>query len=222
MARKGMGLLLAGGAALVLMSGGKKKKKKKTTNGTGDGGYSPDDDGSIYDDGGELDGPYADDGGETKVPPPKQDPSRPSGKPPGGDSFDAAYWGATLEEQLANIRDHFRKLGYSNVQEGPYPMNILGPKGSTQVQNIDGSTGAVGGGDDQKDATVAMFQSDYNKVSRLNKAEKVYQQNMGGLAVDGFIGPQTLNALRYAKTGLPGGKSWKPDLIQQAALKGIS
>lgn len=213
MAKKGIGILLAGGAALLFMGSSKKKKKKKVSG--ADAGYDPD---AGYDS--DTDGPYSD--GDTVPPPPADtDPSRPSGNPPGGDAFDASYWGATLEEQLTNIRDHFRWLGYSNVEEGPYPMNILGPKGTVEIQNIDGSMGKLGGNDDAPSDVVAGFQSDYNKISRLNAAEKIYQNRMGGLAVDGFVGPKTLNALRYAKTGLPGGKSWKPDLINQAAIKGI-
>jgi len=217
MAKKGIGILLAGGAALIFMGGKKKKKKKSSGSDAGfdaDSGYDPT---AEYGDS----GPYSD--GSTEPPPPaEEDPSRPSGNPPGGDTFDASYWGATLEDQLTNIRDHFRWLGYSNVEEGPYPMNILGPSGTVEIQNIDGSMGKLGGNDDAPSDVVAGFQSDYNKISRLNAADKIYQNKMGGLAVDGFVGPKTLNALRYAKTGLPGGKSWKPDLINQAAIKGIS
>src|SRR5690606_35327390 len=122
------------------------------------------------------------------VPKPSSDPSRPSGNPPRGSEYDPDYWGSTEEERLISIRQHFADLGYP-VEIGPYPMNLLGPKGTVEMQNIDGTMGKLGGKDDSKNAIVEKFQKDYNIISRLNKAEKVYSQSMGGLSVDGFVGP---------------------------------
>lgn len=217
MARKGLGLLLAGGAALVLMSGKKKKKKKS---GSGDGGGGSFDDLPAYDDdvygGDDVTDP-------TPKPAPEKvptvtDPKRPAGKPPRGDSYDGAYWGPDLDAQMTNIRQHFADLGY-DVEVVPAPMNYMGPKGREEIENYpSGDPGKIGGGDDKPDETVRKFQREYNIVSRLNKAEKLYPDNMGGLNTDGFVGPQTLNALRYANEKLP--KPW-PDLLKQAELKGI-
>lgn len=197
-------LLLAGGAALLL--GG--KKKKKTSDKPGGTGF---DDLPKFDD----DTPY------TPTPAPKPSgPSRPAGNPPLGDSYDADYWGSTSEERLTKIRQYFKSLGYA-VEVSAHPMNILGPKGTVEMENIDGTMGKLGGDDDKKNAIVEQFQRDYNRVSRLNKAEKLYAQPMGGLSTDGLVGPYTLNGLRYAHDGKPGDKAW-PDLVKMADMKGIS
>jgi len=196
---------LAGGAALLM---GKKKKKKKSS--SSDSAPSYGDFPSVDPD------PYI-----PPSPAPKpQAPSRPAGTPPNGDSYDADFWGSNTDERLTKIRQFFADLGYP-VEVGPWPMNILGPLGTAEMQNKDGTTGKLGGGDDEPSAIVRQFQNDYNRVSRLNKAEKVYSQSMGGLDKDGLVGPYTLNALRYAHDDKPGDKAW-PDLIQMADLKGIS
>ncbi len=210
MAKSAMPLLLvAGGAALLLT--GKKKKKKKTTGDVGG------------------DTPYTPSGGEDvpvyTAPPPAdkkpRDPSRPVGSPPRGSNYDAAYWGSNTEERLISIRQHFVNLGYP-VQVSAHPMNILGPKGDFELENIDGSKGKLGGNDDRPNPTVTNFQRDYNRISRLNKAEKFIQANMGGLADDGAVGPLTLNGLRTATEVVKASaKGWK-DLLLMASNKGIS
>jgi len=143
-------IALAGGAAL-LMSRKKKKKKATTTN-----GYEvlPDDNGF------ELP-PIADD----KKPPPKKTSKRPSGNPPGGDSYDAAYWGDSTIARMTSIRQHFADLGYP-VEVGPWPMNRIGPKGEFEVTNQDGTKGKLGGNDDEPSDVVRRFQNEYNAVSR--------------------------------------------------------
>lgn len=197
-------LLAAGGAALLL--GGKKKKKKTTENGEAPYESTPSDEPTPY---------------IPPTPAPKPTtPTRPAGNPPRGDSYDGNYWGATPDERLKGIRQHFVDLGYQ-VQVIPHPMNFLGPKGGTELVNTDGSKGKLGGGDDDPNATVKRFQHEYNMVSRLNKADKIYSQSMGGLDEDGMVGPYTLNGLRYAKEGLPGGKTWN-DLLLMATNKGIT
>jgi len=203
-------LLLAGGAALLL---GKKKKKSSSKADTG----------PTYDDlpSGDDTTPYDI---PTKPAPKPSAPDRPSGSPPRGDQYDAGYWGSTPEERRTAIREHFKYLGYP-VEVGPWPMNILGPKGSEEMENIDGTKGKLGGDDDKPNETVRLFQKNYNQVSRLNKAEKIFPAKMGGLDKDGLVGPYTLNGLRYAveelKAGKGGGKTWK-DLISMAELKGIN
>ncbi len=207
-------LLLVGGAALLMT--GKKKKKKSTGEAT-----------SIYDDLPDDTG-FDEEEPDLYIPPaPVQkppSPSRPSGNPPNGDSYDGAYWGGNTEERLISIRQHFRDLGY-NVEVGPWPMNNLGPKGTVEMENKDGSKGKLGGEDDEKSAVVLDFQGNYNQVSKLNKAEKVFSANMGGLNKDGLVGPYVLNGLRYAvgqiNAGLSQGKKWQ-DLVQMAVLKGIN
>ncbi len=214
MAKSAMPLLLvAAGAALLL--GTKKKKRSTTSSGTTD------------------DTPYdlpAFDEEAVYVPPdpaPKpRTPNVPAGNPPRGDSYDAGYWGSTSDERLSNIRSHFVQLGY-NVEVGPWPMNVLGPKGDHELTNKDGTKGKLGGDDDQPNETVRDFQRNYNQVSRLNKAEKYFepigQSTMGGLAKDALVGPYTLNGLRFAVEEIKAGKGkpW-PDLITQANLKGIN
>lgn len=199
MAKSALPLILGAGA-IALIATGKKKKKTKSSD-------VPDEP-----------PPYIPD--LPPAPKPKPDSKRPSGNPPRGDSYDGNYWGSNSEERLASIRQHFVELGYQ-VEVGPWPMNELGPKGTVELKNKSGSMGKLGGDDDKPNATVARFQRDYNIVSRLNKAEKIYPQSMGGLADDGLVGPYTLNGLRFAVEELPGGKKWK-DLLQQAALKGIT
>jgi hypothetical protein len=205
MAKSAMPLLLGLGAAALLL--GTKKKKKSAPAPTPD--FIPDE--NYEDDA--L--PYIPDA----APAPK-DSSKPSGNPPRGDTYDEAYWGASHNERLENIRKHFVFLGYP-VDVIPYPMNILGPDGDISMPNYDNSIGKLGGGDDQPNSDVRAFQHDYNVVSRLNKAEKIYGQAMGGLYEDGLVGPFTLNGLRYAKEGLPGGKKWS-DLVALAHTKGIA
>lgn len=209
MAKSTFPIILLGGGLALLLSGGKKKSKKKKSSDT------------VQDDFVEPDG-FDEDFYVPPTAPPKpapSDPSRPSGNPPRGDSYDGSYWGDALEDQLTSIRQHFANLDY-DVNVGPWPMNKLGPKGTLEIVNEDGSVGKLGGDDDSPSETVRKFQKEYNTVSRLNKADKIYSQNMGGLATDGLVGPYTLNALRYANEGLPGGKMWT-DILMTARNKGI-
>ncbi len=221
MAKSAMPLLLvAGGAALLL---GTKKRKKKSTPSTGTTDTTGTD--TPYD----L--PEMDEEAVYIPPPPQPKPRAsdvPAGNPPRGDTYDAGYWGGTSDERLEKIRGHFLYLGYA-VEIGPWPMNILGPKGEHELTNKDGTKGKLGGDDDQPNETVRDFQKNYNQVSRLNQAEKYFepvgQASMGGLAKDALVGPYTLNGLRFSveelKSGKAGGKTWN-DLITQANLKGIN
>lgn len=191
--------LLLGVGAIALLAGGKKKKKK-----TGNG-YQP----SAADD------------VPSYVPPPvtpRPQPgakTKPSGNPPRGDKYDGPYWGADADARLTSIREHFKKIGYS-VEVGAWPMNKLGPKGSVELKNKDGTVGKLGGEDDEPSATVLQFQKDYNAVSR----SKVFVAGMNGLSPDGLVGPYTLNGIRYVVQSLQS-KTW-PDLIQEATIKGYN
>lgn len=190
-------LLALAGAAIVLS---KKKKKKKTTTGGGD---------DVY---GDFDLPVIPDSPD---PPPKKDSKRPSGNPKRGDSYDADYWGSNTLERMTNIRQHLADFGYP-VEVGPWPMNIIGPKGTLEVENHDGTMGRLGGNDDKSDATVRQFQNEYNAVSRCKELPDV----VGGLAPDGLVGYYTLNAIRAVKEGL-GAKSWQ-DVVKTCATKGFT
>lgn len=190
-------LLALAGVGAVLMS--KKKKKKKTTTGGG----------TDY---GEFEMPVIPDSPE---PPPKKTSKRPSGNPPGGDSYDADYWGSNTIERMTKIRQYFADLGYS-VEVGPWPMNKIGPKGTMEVKNQDGTIGRLGGNDDESNDTVRKFQNDYNAVSRCKELSGV----SGGLAPDGLVGYFSLNGLRAAHDSL-GAKTWQ-DVLKTCANKGFT
>lgn len=190
-------LLVAAGAAAVLLS---KKKKKNTSSGSSDTG--------TYDD---LDLPPI---ADTSEPPPEKDSKRPAGDPPGGDSYDADYWGSNTLERMTKIRQHFADLGYG-IEVGPWPMNHIGPKGTMEVENQDGTMGRLGGNDDKSSPIVRQFQNDYNAVSRCKEVSGL----VGGLAPDGLVGYFTLNGLRTAHESL-GAKSWQ-DILRTCATKGF-
>ncbi len=200
-------LLGLGGAALLL--GGKKKKKKTTDTGGFDdvGTYTPDPDIEPY------------------IPPdpaPKPAaPDRPAGNPPGGAEYNPTYWGADTDARLISIRQHFADLGFQ-VEVSAHPMNILGPKGEFELENIDGTLGKLGGDDDKSNDIAKEFQRQYNMISRLNKAEKFVPESMGGLDKDGKVGPYTLNGLIEAKKVTTAtAKRWS-ELVLQATNKGIA
>jgi len=131
------------------------------------------------------------------APPSKRPPGRPPG-PTGEPGYDTQYWDPI---GAMGIRSHFAEFGYP-VDVNDQPLNDVGPDGS------------LGGGDDLPNETVRRFQNEYNAVSR----SKVFASGMGGLAPDGYVGPQTLNALKFIKDNI-GGKRW-PDVVRDAANKG--
>lgn len=189
-------IALAGGAALLMS---RKKKKKK----------APVDDG----------GDYGDFDFDPVVPPSpkpaKKTSKRPSGSPPRGDTYDADYWGDNTLARMTSIRQHFADLGY-DTKVGPWPMNKIGPKGTMEVKNEDGSMGKLGGNDDEVSMAVMQFQNDYNAVSRCKELAGL----IGGLAPDGLVGYYTLNGLRAAKEKL-GAKTWD-DTLKTCATKGFT
>lgn len=185
-------LLLLGGAAVLAM-GGKKKKK-----------------------GPDIVPPLED------LPPPPPAPNgssaywKTAGNPPGGKSYDPNYWGSSTDERIETIRKYFSAFGYP-VEIGPWPMNKMGPLGTTEVTNEDGTKGKIGGGDDgPANEIVRQFQRDYNIVSKAKKFGG--SQKMGGLNPDGYVGYYTLNGLRFVKENL-NGKLWQ-DAIQEAKNAG--
>lgn len=135
--------------------------------------------------------------------------------PPRGNTYDGPYWDKSSgKPRLTSIRKHFSKLAYA-VKVGPWAMNSLGPAGSIEFENEDGTVGKLGGGDDKKSPIVKSFQIDYNIVSRA----KTFVGGMGTLKEDGFVGNYTLNGLRYVTEKI-GGKHW-PDIVKEAKNKGI-
>ena len=116
---------------------------------------------------------------------------------------------------MTSIRQHFADLGY-DTKVGPWPMNKIGPKGSFEVKNEDGSTGKLGGNDDEVSMIVMRFQNDYNAASRCKEIVEL----IGGLAPDGLVGYFTLNGLRTAKDKL-GAKTWQ-DVLRTCATKGFT
>lgn len=126
----------------------------------------------------------------------KKKSTTPSGKPPGspppyGDScfpqsmggtqaYDHNFWDAGgVVPARERIFNHFEALGYQTPTD-------------RSTMNDPGPDAALGGGDDVPNAEVANFQKDYNRGSR----RKLFP-NMGGLWEDGFVGPCTLNGVKY-------------------------
>jgi hypothetical protein len=121
---------------------------------------------------------------------------RPTSKPPGspppyGDScfppsmggtqaYDNAFWdeGGPVPAR-ERIFNYFQLLGYATPAD-------------RSTMNDPGPDAALGGGDDVPNAEVKRYQKDYNAASRAN----VFP-NMGGLWEDGYVGPCTLNGLKY-------------------------
>lgn len=140
----------------------------------------------------------------------RQPGGRPSGHPPpygfacfppdygGNNAYDKAYWDAGGDTAArARIFEAFEELGYSTPTDRD-TMNQLGPDDE------------LGGGDDVPNPEVSRFQSDYNSVSRWGK----FLTGMGGLDVDGKVGPCTVNALKYVLDNL-GNEEW-PDIVGES------
>lgn len=107
---------------------------------------------------------------------------RPSGDPPPGGCrdgwYDTTFWDAgTPEDARQRIVDVFHQIGYSFL-------------GTTKTD-----------GTFKRSGTAKQFQEDYNLVSRSGE----FRPNMGGVAMDGLVGPCTLTALSYVLTA-PGEK----------------
>ena len=118
-----------------------------------------------------------------------------NGKP--DPSWDDPYWsaeGPTIFRQM--ILDHFKSLGYSTPADRD-TMNALG------------TDAKMGGGDDVANPEVSRFQGHYNAVSRHGQ----FPGPMGKLLVDGFVGPCTLNALKYVVTNGGNAQSWRAAVI---------
>lgn len=146
-------------------------------------------------------------------PEPKKGPlggGRPKGDPPGGDSYDSAYWGSGNSARQ-KILLHFKALGYS-VPIDRDTMNELG------------ADGKLGGGDDIPNPEVKRFQHDYNNVSRIGGDMVLghpVPTGMGGLSEDGFVGPYVLNGLKYLNENSFLGMAQWAEAKKQAAQKGF-
>ncbi len=179
---KGAGalLLLAGGAALLLVGGKKKKKAGIELADLPGGDDCPD--GSVYD-------PVTEKCSPIKKSAPRTVRTNPPN--PAGGAYDHKYWDKSQGGGgAALIRSHL------NMVVPPVPIN------ETPMNNP-GPDGKLGGGDDVPNATVRRFQSEYNGISRLGKSGAVVfgqtvPGNMGTLSTDGYVGPKTLNALKFA------------------------
>lgn len=142
-------------------------------------------------------------------------PKRPPGDPPpfgrscfpvefGGQArYDESFWdagGRAVARQ--RIFDVFEDFGYQ-TPAGRDTMNDPGPDA------------ALGGGDDVPNAEVSRFQREYNAVSRWGG----FLSNMGGLDVDGFVGPCTLNGLKVLLDNV-GEDDWQ-SFVSQARSAGF-
>jgi len=115
------------------------------------------------------------------VPPPIRggitiNPGLPGTVPVPGSTYSTARW-----PNPRSIRQAFADLGYLAQSEvNNQPLNDVGPDG------------ILGGGDDLPSSTVSLFQGEFNAVAR---AGLVDPSTRWRVTVDGFVGPQTLNAL---------------------------
>ena len=126
--------------------------------------------------------PPGDDNDDVDVEDPVKPPSggggapkikRPSGDPPPGGCrdgwYDKTFWDAgTPEQNKQRVIDSFHAIGYSFL-------------GATKTD-----------GTFKQSGTIKHFQEDYNLVS----ASGQFKPGMGGVSMDGKIGPCTLSALR--------------------------
>lgn len=107
--------------------------------------------------------------------------------PKNGGSFqyDKGYWGTGGEETAERIDGTFKLLGYN------LNVNPLGPDNKML------------GGDAITNQVTRAFQSHYNAMSRGDLLS-----NMGGLEVDGQIGPCVLTALKHLIDNGVTGPEW--------------
>jgi hypothetical protein len=166
-----------GGGALLLfaMMGSKKGKAAKPKGGgglyNGGGGGGGGGGGEEEEDltlPGVIPGPVPSGG-----PPPFGNGCR-SPKNGGSFQYDKDYWGTGGEETGARIDGTFKSLGYN------LSVNPLGPDNKML------------GGDAVANQVTRAFQSHYNAMSRDGLLS-----NMGGLEVDGQIGPCVITALKH-------------------------
>lgn len=139
---------------------------------------------------------------------------RPGGEPPNptgksclvhDDAYDQPFWdtGGTAAARQ-RIFDAFASGGYA-TPTGRDTMNELG------------GDGALGGDDDLPNPEVKRFQNEYNAVSRWGN----YRTNMGGLSPDGFVGPCTINGIKYAVIDADTNKTWQ-EIVADAKAEGFN
>ena len=105
-------------------------------------------------------------------------PGDPMGRACGQGEYNTAFW-----PTQDSIKARFEMMGYPTPPDRP-TMNALG------------GDGRIGGGDDVYSAVVANFQTHYNAMSNAGNLGPM----AGGLDVDGFVGPCTLNAIENIQT----------------------
>lgn len=119
-------------------------------------------------------------------------------RPPGDPLLKpCADWNRDFWPTQISVKERFAELGYATPPNRP-TMNAPGPDGS------------LGGGDDIYNVSVAMFQDHYNLMS----GRSMLGPDAGGLAVDGFVGGCTLNAIETVYLNVPPGE-WM-DLLSVA------
>ena len=109
---------------------------------------------------------------------------------PAGGLYDRDFWDVKGRLNLRKVREVFNELGYV-VPINDEPMNI---NGNNRIR-----------GDEIKSDDVLEFQSDYSTVSRKNPIK----MHMGMLILDGLMGPNTLNGLKFALDNTADGDEWK-------------
>lgn len=167
-------LAIGGGSLLLFALMGSKKGKAESGGGGGlygNGGGSGGENGGEAEDltlPGVIPGPVPSGG-----PPPYGDGCK-SPKKGGSFQYDKDYWGTGGEATAKRIDDAFKSLGYD------LNVNPLGPDNKML------------GGDAITNQVTQAFQSHYNAMSRGDLLD-----SMGGLEVDGQIGPCVLTAIKY-------------------------
>lgn len=184
LSKKDQQALAIGGGALILfaMMGSKKGKADEAKGG-----------GGLYNGGGGTTG-----GGDVDLSLPGVIPGPvPSGGPPpygngckspkngGSFQYDKDYWGTGGDDTGQRITDSFESLGYN------LSVNPLGPDNKML------------GGDAVVNQTTRAFQSHYNAMSRDGLLD-----SMGGLEVDGQIGPCVLTAIKHLVDSGVTGTGW--------------
>lgn len=183
LSKKDQQVLAIGGGALILLAlmGGSKSAKSAGGDKSG-GSTSPPDNGGG---GGTLPPPR---NGSAELPGVIPGPVPASGPPPYGDAckspskggsfeYDKIYWGTGGDDTANKILQAFSALGY-NVTVDP-----LGPDKSMAKAGVKG--------DAIENEETLRFQSHYNKVSRD------LGESLGGLELDGQIGPCVVTALKH-------------------------
>lgn len=187
LSKKDKQVLTVGGGALLLFAlmGGSKKAKADSGGGSkpaGGGGSGSGGDTSAPTLPGFIPGPVPAGG-----PPPYGDGCKSPSKG-GSFKYDKGYWGTGGDDTANKILQAFARFGY-NITVDP-----LGPDKAMAKAGVKG--------DAIENEETLRFQSHYNKVSRLQDGD------IGGLELDGMIGPCVVTALKYLIDSDETAESW--------------